>query len=105
MAQLVEGSQEEWETSRDPNSLLKGWLTFASDGTPERDGCPQGIHWFDRRWQVAQELHDRGRYGALSHQLRFQMGKFRLAWQVPKPEQICDLFERCCANKVADVVV
>src|SRR2546428_1951269 len=104
MAQSVEGSQEEWETSRDPNGLLKGWLPFDSDGTPERDGCSQGIHRFDRQWQVPQELHDRGGYGALCHQLRFQMGEVRLAWQGPKPEQKRDLLERRFSDQVVDGV-
>src|SRR6266566_763736 len=104
MAQPVEGSQEEWETSRDPNGLLKGRLPFDSDGTPERDGCSQGIHRFDRRWQVEQKLHDRGGHGALCHQLGFHMGEFRMAWQVPKPEQMRDLLERRCADQVVDVV-
>src|SRR6266496_4587007 len=104
MAQSVEGGQEERETSRDPNGLLKGRLPFDSDGTPERDGYSQGIHRFDRRWQIAQELYDRYGHGALCHQLRFQMGEFRMARQVPKPEQMRDLLERRCAGQVVDVV-
>src|SRR6266436_7013089 len=104
MAQSVEGGQEERETSRDPNRLLKGRLPPDGNGTPERDGCSQGIHRFGCRWQVAQELYDRCRHGALCHQLCFQMGEFRRAWQVPKPEQMRDLLERRCADQVVDVV-
>ena len=32
------------------------------------------------------------------------MGEFRLAWQVPKPEQMRDLLERRCADQVVDIV-
>ena len=104
MAESVEGGQQEREASRYPNGLLKGRLPFDSDGTPERNGSSQGIHRFDRRWQVSQELHDRGGQGALCHQLCFQLGEFCLAWQVPKPEQMRDLLECRCAGQVVDIV-
>src|SRR2546429_9242728 len=90
MAESVEGGQQEREASRYPNGLLKGRLPFDSDGTPERNGSSQGIHRFDRRWQVSQELHDHGGQGALCHQLWFQLGEFCPGWQGSETEHIDD---------------